>query len=182
MQASTDVVGEGGTHMDKAKVNHNPAWLNDLLGPVYLDFIAPEPLEDAIRLLKEQQTEGFFRLEKMAVDLTPVDADTFRFKMTLRGYKKNRVEAHGLLKRWERHTTHCTARVNVAPYTYLLFAIPLVVVFVFFPYAIRMPLAMLPYVVFLFGAIGLSSYFARQRVRQLARRIETVLHAPEFDP
>lgn len=167
--------------MDKTKVNNNPVWLDDLIGPVYLDFIAPEPLEDAIRDLKDQQTEGFFRFEKMAVDLSPVDADTFRFRMTMHGYKKTTVEARGLLKRWERHTTHCTARVNVAATMYLLSAVLLVAMLPIFALTLRIPWAITAYIVLFVLAVVLNSYFARQRVHRLARRIETALCAPEFD-
>jgi hypothetical protein len=163
--------------MDKAKPNaHNPDWLDNLIGPVYLDFIAPEPLEDAIRLLKDQQTEGFFRFEKMAVDLTPVDADTFRFKMTMRGYKKNTVEAKGLLKRWERTTTHCTARVSVAPQIYLIYAAVVVVMLATLLSVMRIPWVIMLYTLLFFGMVAMNAYFARRRVNQLADRIEAALH------
>ena len=98
-----------------------PEWLDFLVGPLYLDFVAPYPLEEALDLLQAQERHGFFRYRKVWVELTPVDADTFAFYVKKYGNKYATTEAHGYLKRWDRKTTHVTGRVNVVAYQYLVY-------------------------------------------------------------
>ncbi len=164
--------------MDKTKTYaSSPAWLENLIGPVYVDFIAPRSLEDAIRDLKGHETQGLFRLEKVHVDLIPQDLDTFRFTVTMRGYKKNRVQAQGLLKRWEEGTTHCTAQVNVAAYTYWMYLLVLLVVLPSIGLFLRVPWAVIAYGAFFAALLVINAYFARRRVEYLAQKLESWLHA-----
>ena len=111
----------------------NLEWLDTFFGPVYLDFVAPFPLEESLDLLKAQEKRGFFRYRKVLVDLTPVDADTFTFYVKKYGNKYATTEAHGYLKRWDRKTTHVTGRVNASAYQYLayLFVVLFAAVFIY---------------------------------------------------
>lgn len=104
-----------------------PAWLDSLVGPLVLDFVAPMPLEEALRRLKAEERTGFFRYRRIHVDLIPHDADTFGFTVKKSGGKYATTEARGLLKRWDKHTTQVTGEVNLAAYNY--WVIPFVFVF-----------------------------------------------------
>jgi hypothetical protein len=162
--------------MRKTKPNRLPAWLTNLIGPVYLDFIAPEPLEVAIRLLKEEETTGVFRLERLSVDLIPQDGDTFRFTVTLRAYKKTALVAQGLLKRWDEETTHCTVHIRAARQVYLLYLAVLIALLPWVSFSLRNLWAILIFIILFAGTIVLNSHFAQRNALELAHRIESVLN------
>ena len=151
-----------------------PVWLDDLVGPLYLDFVAPYPLEEALRLLKAQEQRGFFRLRKVLVDLTPVDADTFAFYVKKYGNKYATIEARGYLKRWDRKTTHVTGRVNASAYQYLayLFVALFAVVFIY------VALEELWWFILLFTGIMVVNWALMRRNRyDVAHLIEQTLDA-----
>ena len=104
-----------------------PAWLDALIGPLYLDFVASMPLEEALQRLKAEEKQGFFRYRRVHVDLIPYDADTFGFTVRKSGGKYATTEARGLLKRWDEYTTQVTGEVNLAAHNY--WVMPFVVVF-----------------------------------------------------
>jgi hypothetical protein len=111
-----------------------PAWLDRFIGPLYLDFVAPMPLEEALQRLKAEERLGFFRYRKIQVDLIPYDADTFGFVVKKSGGKYATTEARGLLKRWGENTTQVTGEVNLAAYNYWL--MPVVFAFMLFYFMI----------------------------------------------
>lgn len=93
-----------------------PDWLEALVGPLYLDFVAPFPLEETLRRIKAEEQLGFFRYRKVRVDLITHDADTFGFKIKKWGNKYAETEARGYLKRWGKNSTLVTGQVNLALY------------------------------------------------------------------
>lgn len=151
-----------------------PAWLEPLVGPLYLDFVAPMPLEEALRRIKAEEKTGFFHYRRIHVDLIPHDADTFGFKVKKSGGKYATTEARGLLKRWDKNTTQVTGEVNVAAYNYLF----LPVIFVIMVFLVTL----LPGQYWWFGtlfiaSVGLSWYTMRRNRHEIARLIETALEA-----
>ncbi len=108
--------------MNKTKAKRKPGWLNHWIRPVELDFITPESLEAAVRALNAQQTRqivGGRRFRRFDVWLSLVDADTYRYRMTLLTGRDITVEAKGQLKR-DHEDTRCTARIRIAPRFYII--------------------------------------------------------------
>lgn len=99
----------------------NPEWLDTFFGPVYLDFVAPFPLETSLKLLKREEETGFFRYRKTRVDLIPENADTFGFYVKRWGGRSATIEARGFMKRWEADSTLVNAKVNLALWNYALY-------------------------------------------------------------
>ncbi|MBZ0300068.1 MAG: hypothetical protein K8J31_10020 [Anaerolineae bacterium] len=165
-------------HKNKPEDRALPDWLDALVGPLYLDFVASYPLEEALRRIKAEEQLGFFRLRKVRVDLIPHDADTFGFTVRKWGNKYSTTEAHGYLKRWGERTTHVTARVNLALYNYLLI-LPALVVFGFFYLSVFRWMGL--FLVVLVGIMILSWVFMRQNRCDVARLIETALDASADD-
>ena len=163
---------------DKAKSKDSesdlPAWLESIIGPRYIDFVAPFPLETTLKVIKRQETSGFFRLRKVSVDLIPEDADTFGFRLKKWGNKYATTEARGLLKRWNKNSTLVKAQVNIAMHYYALYAV-LIVFFLFMgSYMFRG----MPYFGLIFaGIMGLNWFFMRQNRNEVARMIENALLA-----
>jgi hypothetical protein len=159
--------------------SRTPAWLDTLIGPLYLDFVAPYPLESCLKLLKNQETEGFFRYRKVKVDLIPEDGDTFGFYLKRWGSKYGTIEAHGLLKRWEADSTVVSARVNVAARLYLAyFAIMAVMLFLMGPFLIRMAWMMPLFI----GVMILNWFIARQRRMDVVKLIENTFLSSNDEP
>ena len=163
----------------KANSASIPAWLDALVGPYYLDFIAPYSLEDSLKRLKDQETYGFFRFRKVKVDLIPQDADTFGFYLKRWGSKYPTIEARGLLKRWETDTTHVRARVNVAPHIYLIYLAIIPIMFFFLGPWIWELVWFAP--LFL-GLMILIWYIERRRRLDVVRIIEDALAADYDEP
>ncbi len=165
----------------KESTTNIPAWLDPIIGPLHVDFIAPFPLETALKVIKRQETSGFFRLRKVSVDLIPDDADTFDFYLKKWGNKYATTEAHGLLKRWNKNSTLVKARVNVAMGYYLLYA----VLAVFFMFMGTFMFRGIPYFGLIFvGVMILNWYLIRRNRHEVATMIENALLADledEFD-
>ena len=158
----------------KSEDRELPVWLDDLVGPLYLDFVAPYPLEEALRLLKAQEQRGFFRRRKVLVDLTPVDDDTFAFYVKKYGSKYATIEARGYLKRWDRKTTHVTGRVNASAYQYWVY-LPLAfftTIFIVVAYEFLWWFALL-----FIGVMIMNWAFMRSNRYDVARLIERTLDA-----
>ncbi len=154
------------------------AWLEPLIGPLYLDFVAPFPLEESLRRIKAEEQLGFFRYRKVRVDLIPHDADTFGFTVTKSGNKYARTEARGYLKRWDKHTTLVTGQVNVALINYVIL-VPITLLMLLFFFALWREAGWFG---FAFVAIMILNWYAMRRNRhEVARLIETALDADDRD-
>jgi hypothetical protein len=158
----------------KAEVSDLPAWLEPIIGPLYVDFVAPFPLETTLKVIKRQETSGFFRLRKVSVDLIPEDADTFGFYLKKWGNKYATTEARGFLKRWNKNSTLVKARVNVAMSYYLMYA----VLIIFFLFMGAFMFRGLPYFgLVLAGVMILNWFFVRRNRNEVASMIENALLA-----
>lgn len=155
-----------------------PAWLDALIGPVYLDFVAPMPLEEALRRLKAEEQTGFFRYRRVHVDLIPYDADTFGFKVKKSGGKYATTEARGLLKRWDKNTTQVTGEVNLAAYNYWTMPLAFVFMLVFIA---AMPGQMLWFTVVFVGILALTWVTMRSNRQEVAQIILKALEAEYED-
>jgi hypothetical protein len=155
-----------------------PAWLEPLVGPLYLDFVAPMPLEEALRRIKAEEKTGFFHYRRIHVDLIPHDADTFGFKVKKSGGKYATTEARGLLKRWDKNTTQVTGEVNLAAYNYwtMPLAFGFMVVFIAAMYS-----NMLWFVVIFAGIMALTWVTMRSNRQQVAQIILQALEAQTED-
>jgi hypothetical protein len=155
-----------------------PTWLESLVGPLYLDFVAPMPLEEALQRIKAEEKQGFFRYRKVHVDLIPYDADTFGFKVKKTGNKYATTEAQGLLKRWDKHTTQVTGEVNVAAYNY--WVMPFVVVFMLL-FIAQLPGNMWWFAAAFMGIMVLNWMSMRHNRQEVAQIILTALEADIYD-
>lgn len=165
--------------IDKNKADDNAilAWLDPLIGPLSLDFVAPFPLEEACQLLAREQQTGLLRYRKVYVNLIPLDADTFEFTVRKTGSRYATTRARGYLKRWGRGTTRITGQVNAEPVQYLVFVPVVLVMLAMFVLWLRMPVFAL-----VFMAIMLLNWTLMRRNRHdVARLIETALHADRAD-
>jgi len=152
----------------------NPEWVDTLFGPVYLDFVAPFPLETSLKLLKREEETGLLRQRKVKVDLTPEDADTFEFYLKKWGQGYTPTEARGYAKRWETDSTLITASVNLAPTAYLIFIpMTLVMIFLGLTFFVRIPSMSLLFI----GLMFVQFYFMRRHRHDVADLIEKALHA-----
>jgi hypothetical protein len=151
-----------------------PAWLDTLVGPLYLDFVASMPLEEALQRIKAEEQTGFFRYRKVHVDLIPYDADTFGFTVKKSGGKYATTEAKGLLKRWDEHTTQVTGEVNLAAYNY--WTMPVAFAFVLF-YFMLLPSQMWWFSLVILGIMGIGWLSMRGNRQEVALIILTALEA-----
>ena len=159
---------------NKSEDRETQDWLDSLVSPLYLDFVAPFPLEESLDLLKAQEKRGFFRYRKVLVDLTPVDADTFTFYVKKYGNKYATTEAHGYLKRWDRKTTHVTGRVNVTANQYWSYLAIALFLMLFTVAAFEL----LWWSTLLYGGVLVMSWFLMRRNRyDVAGLVEQALDA-----
>ena len=160
----------------KSKITESnlPEWLEPFIGPLYVDFIAPFPLETALKIIKRQEIGGFFRYRKISISLTPDDADTYDFHLKKWGNKYATTEAHGFFKRWSKNSTLVKAQVNVALGYYLLYAV-MTVFFVLF--SMFMFTRISYFGLIFFGIMILNWYFVRRNRHDVANLIENSLLA-----
>jgi hypothetical protein len=156
-----------------------PAWLDSLVGPLYLDFVAPMPLEEALRQLKAEEQTGFFRYRRVHVDLIPHDADTFGFRVKKSGGRYATTEARGLLKRWDKHTTQVTGEVNLAAYNYWTMPLAFMFMLVFIA---AMPGNMGWFAVVFVGIMALAWVTMRSNRQDVAQIILKALEARSDEP
>jgi hypothetical protein len=166
--------------MEKRKAENSsvPAWLDALVGPLYLDFVSPFPLEEAIRLLKQEEVSGWFRYRRIRVDLIPQDADTFGYTLTKSGNRYATTEARGYLKRWGKQSTLVTGQVNVTTAYYILYVAITVFMLVFIS---TMFIRMTWFVLLFVGIMLVNWYVIRRNRHDVARLIEKALHAEDTD-
>jgi hypothetical protein len=149
-----------------------PVWLDALVGPLYLDFVAPMPLEEALQRLKAEEVSGFFRRIRIQVSLIQCDADTFNFHVQRRTGNLHRTHGRGILKRLHNGTTVVMGQVNVGIDDYLIFPIMLglAAVYVF--------ICLQSWFGFLYlGMLLLYWYSMRRSLYEVVRLIETALEA-----
>jgi hypothetical protein len=145
-----------------------PAWLDALVSPLYLDFVASMPLEEALQRIKTEEQQGFFRYRTVRVDLIPYDADTFGFVVKKSGSKYATTEAHGLLKRWDKNTTQVTGKVNLSPLHYWTMPLMLVVLVI---YLVTLPANVQWFSVIFVGIILYTWFSMRQNRHDVAQLV-----------
>ena len=152
-----------------------PVWLDEIISPATLDFVAPFPLETSLKLLKQQDDTRYFRRHRLMFYLTPNDENTFSFHLKRRGSHSGEIEARGSLKRAEAESTLVTAQVNLT-HGKLLFVI-LGLAFILFTMAvIYNPQAALFFVPIMV-IILVSMYGLRRQRHKIAAVIEEALRA-----
>ena len=155
-----------------------PAWLDEIISPAMLDFIAPFPLETCLNLLKQQDDTRYFRRHRLMVHLIPDDDDTFGFHLKRRGSHSGEIEARGSLKRGEAESTLVTAGVNLT-HGKLLFLILGLAVILFIMAVIYNPQAALFFVPIMIIMLA-NIYGLRRQRHKIAAIIEEALQADTF--
>ena len=159
-----------------------PKWLDPIIGPLDIDFVAPYPLETVIRILN-QRSHRIYK-DSACIKLTKTDASSYDFVLVKTDTAFRMVKAQGVLSQRSKNTAHIWARIN-APIGIYLVNLALIALSILF--AIFLMLILLNskvefgdcWPIVLFAMIFPIAYWAefRNERRKLARTIEVSLRA-----
>ena len=100
-----------------------PKWLDPIIGPLDIDFVAPYPLDTTVKILNQSVSGKTTRPpEKRIVSIFPADAMSYSFVVTKSGLMFPLATARGIISRRSKNTTLVRARINAPFSIYLISA------------------------------------------------------------